>query len=175
MEGARRAVVVVEQAPHTPATTSKANVIPGHLRRISHFRLGGRLVDPVALNPGPNTSTKYDEQQKQKVHRNLDLQIAWKDRPRSLPVGGMAQAVRRRACLQIASAPEVPICAAVSNTPDVVLAWRSAPGWTCDDSGWRLGGWHVPQLPIRCCIGHSNGEDAASSWEFIVPVGACRR
>lgn len=37
--------------------------------------------------------------------------------------------------------PEVPICAAVSNTPVVVLAWRSAPGGPAMtvDRGWADG------------------------------------
>src|ERR1035437_9126106 len=57
------------------------------------------------------------------------------------PAHGGGKVAQRRACLPSASAPYVPICAAVSNTPVVVLAWRSAPGGPAMtvDRGWADG------------------------------------
>ncbi len=72
---------------------------------------------------------------------------------------------------------EVPSCAAARRVTVVVLARCSAQGEPASDCPWT-GGWAkgtCPGSPLRCSIDHSNGGGAASPWQLMVRVEACRR
>jgi len=60
---------------------------------------------------------------------------------------GVAHAGQRRACLQIASTPEVPFCAAARMATAFVLARRSVPERVrsiADSAWWRRAGARQP-------------------------------